>query len=173
MPLPLRFINDSLVVRPARPVDAAAVARVYVDSWRESYRGLIPQPYLDGMSYAAHERRWRQTFAAGGWGFIAEVDRRVVGFASGGRCRSLGRWSGELFVLYVLAPWQGRGIGRALFDATHFELARRGHPDMLVWVLASNAARRFYEHLGGETAGQNVCEVGGARLRELAFGWRD
>jgi GNAT superfamily N-acetyltransferase len=168
---PLRFFNEALVIRPARPSDAAAVARVYVDSWRETYHGLIPQDYLDGMSYPAHERRWRQTFASGGWGFVAESERRVVGFASGGRCRSLGRWSGELFVLYVLSPWQGRGVGRALFDATHFELARRGHPDMLVWVLAENAARHFYEHLGGVPCGQNVCEVGKARLRETAYGW--
>ncbi|MFO1070172.1 MAG: GNAT family N-acetyltransferase [Geminicoccaceae bacterium] len=173
MSSPLRFINDALVIRAARSSDAGTMARVYVDTWRDTYRGLVPQAYLDSMSYAGHERRWRQTFAAGGWGFIAEVDRRTVGFASGGRCRSGGRWSGELFVLYVLRPWQGHGVGRALFDATHYELARRGHSDMLVWVLATNPARRFYEHLGGEPAGENVCEIGGARLRELAYGWRD
>lgn len=168
-----RFFNDAVALRPVRPADASAVARVYVDTWRDAYRGLIPQTYLDSMSHALHERRWRQAFAAGGWGFVAELDRRIVGFASGGRCRSRGRWSGELFVLYVLPPWQGRGVGRALFDATHYELARRGHSDMLVWVLATNPARRFYEHLGGEPAGENVCEIGGARLRELAYGWRD
>jgi GNAT superfamily N-acetyltransferase len=171
MALPLRFLDEALGIRSARPADAAVLARVYVDSWRETYRGVIPQDYLEGMSYATHERRWRQTLAAGGWGFVAELDNRVVGFASGGRCRSLGRWSGELFVLYVLSAWQGRGIGRALFDATHFELARRGHPDMLVWVLAENRACRFYEHLGGVASGQNTCEVGTARLVEVAYGW--
>lgn len=168
-----RFFNDAIALRPVRPADASAVARVYVDTWRDAYRGLIPQAYLDSMSHALHERRWRQAFAAGGWGFVAELDRRIVGFASGGRCRSRGRWSGELFVLYVLPPWQGRGVGRALFDATYFELARRGHPDMLVWVLSTNPARRFYEHLGGEPAGENFCDIGGARLKEVGYGWRD
>jgi ribosomal protein S18 acetylase RimI-like enzyme len=173
MPTPLQFFNDTLLVRPARPTDAAAVARVYVDSWRDTYRGLIPQAYLNAMSYVRHEHSWRQTFAAGGWGFVAELDRQVVGFASGGRCRSRGRWAGELFVLYVQTPCHGRGIGRALFDATHYELARRGYAGMLVWVLANNPARGFYEHLGGEPAGDNVCELGGARLREVAYGWPD
>lgn len=168
-----RFFNDAVALRPVRPADAPAVARVYVDTWRDAYRGLIPQAYLDSMSHALHERRWRQAFAAGGWGFVAELDRRIVGFASGGRCRSRGRWTGELFVLYVLPPWQGRGVGRALFDATYFELARRGHPDMLVWVLSTNPARRFYEHLGGEPAGENFCDIGGARLKEVGYGWRD
>ncbi len=170
---PQRFFNDTIALRPARSADAAAIAGVYVDTWKDTYRGLIPQSYLDSMSYAGHERSWRQSLATGGWGFVAELDRRIVGFASGGRCRSRGRWSGELFVLYVLRQWQGHGVGRALFDATYFELARRGHPDMLVWVLATNPARRFYEHLGGEPAGENFSEIGGSRLKELAYGWRD
>ena len=173
MPTPLRFLNQTLLVRPARPIDSPAIARVYVDSWRETYQGLIPQPYLDAMSYAVHERRWRQTFAAGGWGFVAEVDKRVVGLASGGRCRTRGAFTGEMFVLYVRATHHGLGVGRALFDATQLELARRGHGDMLVRVLATNPSRGFYEHLGGEPVGETCCEVAGARLKELAYGWRD
>ena len=35
--------NDALVIRRARPGDAAALARVQVQSWREAYRGIIPQ----------------------------------------------------------------------------------------------------------------------------------
>jgi GNAT superfamily N-acetyltransferase len=172
MPTPLRFFNQTLMIRPGRPVDSGAIARVYVDSWRETYRGLIPQPYLDAMSYAVHERRWRQTLT-GGWAFVAEVDKRVVGLASGGRCRSRGSFTGELFVLYVLASHHGLGVGRALFDATQLELARRGHGSMLVRVLATNPARGFYEHLGGELVGESSCEIAGARLKELAYGWRD
>ena len=76
-------------------------------------------------------------------------------------------------LLCVTLAASGRGVGRALFDATYFELARRGHPDMLVWVLATNPARRFYEHLGGEPAGENFCDIGGARLKEVGYGWRD
>ena len=52
--------NDALVIRRARPVDAAEIARVQVQSWRETYAGIIPQPYLDQLSVPAHERQWRQ-----------------------------------------------------------------------------------------------------------------
>ena len=34
--------NQALVVRRARQGDAAAIAQVHVRSWRESYRGLVP-----------------------------------------------------------------------------------------------------------------------------------
>jgi hypothetical protein len=44
---------------------------------------------------------------------------------------------------------------------------------MLTWVLADNPSRRFYERLGGEPAGESSVALAGAKLRELAFVWRD
>jgi GNAT superfamily N-acetyltransferase len=165
--------NDALVVRRARLADAGAIARVHVQSWREAYRGLIPQPYLDRLSLPAHERQWRRSFAEGGWAFVAEWEQRPVGFASGGLSRTRRDVTGELYVLYVLQSCHGCGVGRALFDACHYELARCGHRGLLVWVLADNPARGFYERLGGEPAGESVVAIAGTRLREVAYLWRD
>jgi GNAT superfamily N-acetyltransferase len=165
--------HDALVIRRARPSDAGAIAQVHVQSWREAYRGIIPQPYLERLSLPAHERQWRRSFAEGGWAFVAEWERRVVGFASGGLSRGRRDISGELYVLYVLRSSHGRGVGRALFDACHYELARLGHRGLLVWVLAENPARSFYEHLGGEPAGQSVVNIAGIRLPEVAYAWPD
>lgn len=163
---------EDLVIRRARTLDAGALARIQVDSWRESYRGIVPQSYLDGLSYAAHERQWRRSLSARGWAFIAVWRGQLVGLASGGRCRSLKGFGGELYVLYLLRGYQSRGVGRALFDAVHLELARRGFGDMLVWVLAENPARGFYEHLGGDPVGEASCVIGGVKLKEVAYGWR-
>jgi GNAT superfamily N-acetyltransferase len=165
--------NDALVIRRARPVDAAEIARVQVQSWRETYAGIIPQPYLDQLSVPAHERQWRKTLGSGSWAFVAEWERKLVGFASGGLSRVRRDITGELYVLYVLRLFQGRTIGRALFDACHYELARGGHHGLLVWVLRENPACGFYEHLGGQPAGENQIHIGGTRLREVAYVWPD
>ena len=140
--------HDALVVRRARPADAAEIARVQVQSWREAYTGIIPQAYLDQLSVPSHERQWRRTLGSGTWAFVAEWERKLVGFASGGLSRVRRDITGEIYVLYVLRAFQGRAIGRALFDACHYELARCGHHGLLVWVLADNPSRGFYEHLG-------------------------
>jgi len=47
-------------IAPAGPSDAAALARVHVDAWRETYAGILPRVYLERMSSALHEHRWRQ-----------------------------------------------------------------------------------------------------------------
>lgn len=165
--------NDALVIRRAQSADAGAIGRVQVQAWREAYDRILPSGYLQQLSVAAHERQWRRTFADGGWAFVAEWEERVVGFGSGGLSRGRHDVSGELYLLYVLRSCHGRGIGRALFDACHYELARCGHRGMLVWVLADNSARRFYERVGGEPAGESMTALAGVRLRELAYIWRD
>jgi hypothetical protein len=44
---------------------------------------------------------------------------------------------------------------------------------MLVWVLAENPARGFYQALGGELVSEKPIEVGDAKLIEAAYGWKD
>jgi hypothetical protein len=34
---------SAIVIRPARAGDTEVIARVRVDSWRETYRGMIPR----------------------------------------------------------------------------------------------------------------------------------
>jgi hypothetical protein len=38
-----------MLIRPAEPPDAMAIARVHVRSWQVAYRGLLPQDYLDQL----------------------------------------------------------------------------------------------------------------------------
>lgn len=165
--------DNALVIRRGVVADIGAVAKVHVQSWRESYAGIIPGCYLDQLSVAAHERHWRRTMAAGGWLFVAQRNRHIVGFAAGGLSRSRRDITGEIYVLYVLRCCQGEGVGRALFDACHYELARSGCRGLLVWVLAENSARGFYEHLGGELAGESTVSIAGVKLREVAYAWHD
>ncbi len=162
-----------LVIRRAGPRDAAAIAKVYVDTWRKAYDGQLPTNYLRNLDYNAFERHWRQTFASRGWAFVATLGDEIVGIASGGRARRQNLAGGEMYVLYVMPEHHGIGIGRSLFDACHYELAKRGHSGTLVWVLASNPARAFYEHLGGRRVAENTLEIGGTSVREIAYHWRD
>jgi len=52
-------------------------------------------------------------------------------------------------------------------------LARAGLHSMLVWVLADNPARHFYEALGGQQVRGQQITIGGVTLDEIAYGWTD
>ncbi len=38
-------------IREARLSDAAAIARVSIDTWRSAFQNIVPHSVLDGLSY--------------------------------------------------------------------------------------------------------------------------
>jgi GNAT superfamily N-acetyltransferase len=165
-----------MLIRKAQPSDAPAIARVHVDSWRTSYAGILSGEFLAALSYEARQEMWSGILARGeSILYVAETPTgQVVGFAGGGRERTGDRmYQGELYVLYLLQSFQRQGTGRALFNAVAAELRQAGLTSLLVWVLSANPARQFYEALGGEFLWEKDIEIGGQRLVEAAYGWKD
>lgn len=75
--------------------------------------------------------------------------------------------------LYVLSRHHGEGIGRHLTTHMARTLGKNGREGMIVWVLADNPARDFYEHRGAIEAGEQIVTVGDQEYREIAFVWQD
>jgi len=167
-----------MIIREATCADVTAIARVHVDSWRTTYRGLVPSAYLGSLTYAGSERIWTGALCAGGnspYMYVAEGEAGVVvGFAAAGPER-MGDpvYTGELYAIYLLATHQGQGLGRRLVAAVAARLRTAGYPALLIWVLACNPACRFYVALGGRPVRTQPITIGGAALEEVAYGWPD
>ncbi|MEP6693407.1 MAG: GNAT family N-acetyltransferase [Chloroflexota bacterium] len=163
-------------VRRAVVDDADAIERVRTDTWRDAYRGLMPDSLLDGLGYDATRRRaLMAALPPHQFVLVAEDDGAVVGFCIGGRSRTPDdRYTGEVYAIYVLPQQQGRGIGRALLQVAAKELVDRGCSSMLIWVLRENApSRRFYERMGGIHVRDEERELEGVRITESGYGWED
>jgi GNAT superfamily N-acetyltransferase len=78
-----------------------------------------------------------------------------------------------LYAIYLLESYQRRGIGKQLFDAIVARLRRDGMRSMLLWALEQNAARGFYEHLGGKFVRTQPITIGATTLTEVAYGWEN
>lgn len=167
-----------MAIRMATVADVAAIARVHVESWRTTYKGIVPADFLASLTYAQREPLWREVLskpAGASLVYVAEDARGdIVGFASGGRERSRDPvYSGELYAIYLLERWQRQGLGRQLTVTLVGQLVQAGLTSLLVWVLAENRSRRFYEALGGQQVRQQPVTIGGAELTEVAYGWLD
>jgi ribosomal protein S18 acetylase RimI-like enzyme len=164
------------VIHPATAADAPGVARVHVDSWRETYAGIVPDDFLAGLSYERREQMWRSGLERPDWKgllLVAEASEHgIVGFVAGGPPQEpLGVFDCELWAIYLLRAHQGKGLGRQLFTRFAREMASRGYASMFLWVLAENPTVGFYRHMGGERVGEKEIEVGGKKLVEHAYGW--
>ncbi len=170
-----------VIVRDATSADAPAIARVHIDSWRSTYRGIVPDEYLAGLSYRERESAWvgRLTTPTKGVCTVVAQDERgtIEGFANGGPERGdngvHGIYAGELYAVYLADERRGKGIGRACVRAVVDRLASQGLTSLLVWVLADNPARGFYEALDGRYVCTRQIAIGGISLDECAYGWAD
>jgi ribosomal protein S18 acetylase RimI-like enzyme len=107
--------------------------------------------------------------------YVAEDDAgNIIGFASGGSERSGDPvYSGQVYAIYLLESWQGQGIGRQLTITLVRQLIQRGFMSLLIWVMADNPSRLFYEALGGQRVRERREMTGGVEVMDVAYGWLD
>lgn len=119
-------------------------AFVHWKSWQEAYPGLVDQAYLDKLTLEKCEDmayRWPDNL------LVAKDHERVVGFVGFGDRGEEAPDTGEIFALYVLAEYYGKGVAQQLMEAGLKQL--EAYPQICLWVLKENQrAIRFYEKCG-------------------------
>lgn len=171
--------TPDLLIRRGVVDDAREASRMHADTWRGSYRGLVPDALLDGLDSSRWESGWRRGFESMDPTrvvHVAQVAGRIVGFAGGGRARAAAPpgYAGEVFALYVHPAQQGQGIGRLLLKAAAEGLVERGLVPIVIWTLFNNPqSRGFYESRGGVVIGEKREPFDGYELHEVGYGWKD
>ena len=162
-------MRPPVTVRPARPEDASEMALVIVRSWRETYRGLMPDRVLDDPGFqSARERFWTAALTDERYRrnriAVAERDGVMIGVAMSGPVDDPAlEWSLHLYVLYVVAAEHGSGAGPALLDAVVGT-----DEDVALWVADPNPrAQAFYRRHGFVADGTVQVDDGVREIRML------
>jgi L-amino acid N-acyltransferase YncA len=156
------------MIRAATTDDVLALAQVHVASWQETYPGIISAQVLAGVTVERRTEMWQRTLASPNSVLVAEAAGQVVGFCSLGKSRDDG-FDLELYTIYLLQAYQKRGLGRDLWQAAVAEARQRTADTLLIWVLAQNPSRKFYEHIGCRLVGTRQEPVFGEMLEEAAY----
>jgi len=164
-----------MLIRPSQKNDVPAMSRVYVQTWQETYLGVVPYGYLYAMSAPEleqgffSEQQSQQVIS-----YVAEDAGGVIGFISGGYERQSDTiYNGEIYALYVQKNCQRQGTGTKLISALAARLKHFGIYSMLVWVLVHNPYRRFYEKLNGMYLRNHRMPFAGEVIDVAAYGWLD
>lgn len=145
------------------------ISRIYEESWKYAYRGIVPQAYLDAIP----EGHWVNNLDIPGWNTMVCVENGTyIGTSS--FCKS--RWkqypdAGEIISIYFLPDYIGKGYGRQLLNAVLGELKKQGFSEVFLWVLEENLhARHFYESFGfSRTDDRMSGMIGGKELWEIRY----
>ena len=160
-------MKSQVVVRRPHPKDVTALARVHVETWRETYRGLMRDEVLDDPSFIQRrERFWAAVLTDDRFRdhgiAVAERDGDVVGLALAGLPTDDDvTWAKQLYALYTYAAVHGSGAGSALLAAVLEPQASAG-----LWVADPNPrAQAFYRKHGFVPDGRSKVEDGVREIR--------
>ena len=156
-----------MIIKPLETEDEInGKAHVHCQAWKEAYAGLISQAFLDSRTAEQSEQRARKAFENGVLTLVAKDGDRVIGFADYGPYRGEDlEDTGEIYAIYVLKEYYGKGVGYALMKKALEALGEIRQA--AVWVLKGNErAIRFYERCGYRLDGQEQLLTLGAPVTE-------
>lgn len=148
------------------------ISRVYEQSWKHAYKGIIPQDFLDSIP----EGRWASSLDDDGrYNLVLTDGDKIVGTTC--FCRS--RWEklpdhGEIVSLYLLPEYVGKGYGKMLLKRVIKELRGLGFNDILLWTLDKNRHARIFYEMNGFRFGciSQDEDIGGITVRELLYTYK-
>ncbi|WP_245570108.1 GNAT family N-acetyltransferase [Halalkalibacillus halophilus] len=163
------------MIREANQEDAQSIAKVHVDSWKTTYKDILPSTFLEKLSYEHREKIWTANIAdPNNHIFVYEKGGEVVGFVCGGkRDENQVEGAGDLTAIYLLQNVQGEGIGKQLTKTLFGRLRDLNYTKAFVEVLDDNQSKQFYEKLGAELYEEKEINIAGTEQRLLIYLWND
>lgn len=145
--------KTGFIVRPARREDAAAAARLWMQSAEE--HAVYDAVYAVAPGAEKTMRRFLADLAGSGHAFlfVAETDGETVGFVSGELREGSPTFHPKTWAsiddVFVAPPYRSLGVGRALLERCRQWAQERGANGISLQVAAANdRGRKFYEEMG-------------------------
>lgn len=172
------YMNEVMKVniREATIQDAQGIGKVHVDSWRTTYKDIIPDHFLNNLSYEQRTELAKRNIAKkDNHMLVAENEfGEIVGFADAStRESNVVPYSSDLTSIYLLEEYQGKGIGKLLLKELFMYFKQKEYQSIFVEVLAENKTRNFYEYYGAEYVKTVQIAIGGKVLEEFVYVWND
>ena len=150
------------LIRRKTKEDCAPVVHVATVAWNETYKGIVNDDFLNSL-YENEEQRANNSYnnfsEKDDHQLVLEVDNEVVGFVNVGATDDTDYdCCGEVYAIYIIGDYKGKGFGKKLFEAGINELKKMGFNKMLVGCLDNNPSNEFYKHMGGKLIKTRIFE---------------
>ncbi len=156
-------------IRPAGAGDFETIAELHAASWRDAYRGLLPDVFIDYEMDGELKKYWRDIALSDDDFVLVAENQEIVGFIL-----VWGEARPYIESLHVDPERRSGGVGESLMRAAARELQSRGHSTAHLWVMTGNPrARAFYERLGGKVTGEDQRNVFGYKAMNHRIEWSD
>ena len=144
--------------------DSEEIAQLHAISWKQHYRGIMSDAYLDNEIDEERRLLWADRFKIANpkqMAITASQNGKMCGFA----CHFIDYdpvHGNYLDNLHVLSEYHGQGIGRRLMQLSIQHCLQFEKKPYFLWVFSQNTeAIKFYEKLGGQAIKETSLQVPG------------
>jgi GNAT superfamily N-acetyltransferase len=165
------------MIRYLNKQDIPEYQKLITKVWQQTYPGIVNQNFLDNLSKTEPQRielnnmiydeSIKDTL-------VLELDNKLVGFIRYGTTDDKNYPNtGEIFALYLLDTYKGKGYGKQLVQQAIKELLNIGHTNMIIGCISQNPSNEFYKHLGGIKKSERPFTKTGDNLIENIYYFQD
>lgn len=158
------------MIRVAAKNDVQQIAEVHVQSWKETYHGMIKQEILDELSVEQRVQLWNQLVDDQNHQLLVyELNGNVAGFLDG--YLNPNGVVAEIRAFYFVKEIKGKGIGRKMFKLFYQCIQLKNFQTLRLGVINKNPSRYFYEKMGGKVVGEEEIPEYGEGIFDVFYQW--
>jgi len=165
---------EDIIIRDATTDDIEEVAKLHVNSWHETYAGIISQNYLDNMKNNLPKRieRMINEFNLRHM-IVAVLNNEIVGFSEFVLSNEFSKdldIDCELCGLYIKNGHKKLGLGSKMFEYVTNLFRENNKKKMGLWCVKENVpAISFYKKKGGIFTKEKTFTIENQEYSEVAF----
>ncbi|MEM7022361.1 MAG: GNAT family N-acetyltransferase [Pseudomonadota bacterium] len=154
-------------IREGTVDEFAQIAALQTDSWQRTYRGVMPDPFLDVDLRSILDSYWA-SLQMGADDFVLVADQKGLQGFIAVSIKDIP----YIENLHVSASAQSRGLGRRLMQAAAQRLIDSGYESLYLGVATDNQrAIRFYQELGGRFSDPEPEAIFGVQVEVARVDW--
>lgn len=174
--LPEQQLHTGLNIRSASIDDATDIADIHTNSWRDVYRGILTDNYLDDEIVQERLNFWHKklaTITAEETVLVIYSGTRAMGFIWTSQTGEPG-YDAVIEALHISVYAKNCGYGKRLLKEAVTRLIQTGINSVCLRVFDANKpAIRFYHRLGGVKDQSGIDNFAGANAPDSRIGWQD
>lgn len=165
---------ESFVIKNATIDDIEEVAKLHINSWYETYRGIISQNYLDSMKNNLSKRieRMKNEFNLRTM-IIGIINNEIIGFSEFVFSNEFSKdldIDCELCGLYIKNGYKNLGYGSKMFEYVINIFKEKNKRKMGLWCVKDNIpAISFYEKKGGILSTEKTFTIDNQEYNEVNY----
>ena len=138
-------------IREATIDDIEKISNLYINNWKKTYIGLLPNKFLNDLDVNYGIKKWTEYFSKEKHNiFVAYEKEDFLGFVA---CKENEELKNCCYLdsLHVSELSRGQGIGRKLINTVGNYAYIKGYENISICIVKGNdKAKRLYERMGAK-----------------------